>query len=211
MRVSNRTQAVSHGFAALRTLPGRVICRGLTTLTALTRHDLPNGPAHRPGRHEQALMALLVQHISALEPPPAATGAAVRRTPRFRPARRRRSPAERCANPPAADRRTKLSSVAALVRHPFARRRRRSHTTEQDASSSMIEDTCVIDRSMIEIVPGARGIAPTSSVAAARGQQASGWRVYVLVDAATGMTLAMRVTPLPRQEQQSRRRLRGPR
>jgi len=100
--------------------------------------------------------------------------------------------------------------VAALVCHPFARRPRRSHTTEHDASSAMIGDTWVIDRSMIGIAPDA-GIAPASSVAAARGQQATGWRLYTLVDAATGMTLAMRVMPLQPQEQQSRRRWRGPR
>lgn len=210
MRVSSRTQVVSHGFAALRTLPGRVVCRGLTTLTALTRHHPPRGPAHRPGRHEQALTSLLVQGINALQPPSAAPGAAARRTPRSRPAGRRRSPADRCGIPPASDRRTKLRPVAALVCHPFARRPRRSHTTERNASSAMIADTWVLDRSMIEIAPGA-GIAPASSVAAACGRQATGWRLYTLVDAVTGMTLAWRLMPLQPQERQSKRRWRGAR
>ena len=144
--------------------------------------------------------------INAFEPPRPATGVAVRRSTALSARSAAPIPAERRASltsrlrPPTEAEIPGCARPSPVRAPPSPIERAARHAAAGDRTHAARLTTPSIDTPF----PGAQARAHVLSLPPPPRQQASGWRVYVLVDAATGMTLAMRVTPLPRQEQHRR-------
>jgi hypothetical protein len=213
MRVLNVTHGVSessmtHRAPRLRAI-GRRLCRLIRRAAASPLHthrDLTEASTRNPGKLEHDVIACLVQMMNAFEHPQPDSDAAARHAPRCRPGEPRRSPKRAPVSPAVCDGRPKLRSLAALVRHPFEHRRRQSNA-RRGMRSRAVGRTLALDDSVVNTPFPAAASATMTLVATSRPRHTVGWRVHILIDAATLMPLAYSITPpLPPADRPRRRR-----